>query len=59
MCRLYDPIDKAAKANCINCHRWSGKKCRDEAELLHDEQRWYGPVDRLMRGNRVYSYKKA
>ncbi|AFM00768.1 hypothetical protein Desde_2433 [Desulfitobacterium dehalogenans ATCC 51507] len=60
MCRLYDLIDKAAKANCINCRQWTGKKCRDEAELLADEQRRYGAVDRMMRGGiGVYIYKKA
>ncbi|AFL99505.1 hypothetical protein Desde_1073 [Desulfitobacterium dehalogenans ATCC 51507] len=51
-CRLYKPIDEAAKVNCINCHRWAGKKCRDEAELLYEEQREHGWAEKMMRENR-------
>jgi len=52
LCKLYDPIDKRDKVNCINCHRWTGKRCRDEDELLAEEQSEHGAMDRMMRGNR-------
>lgn len=51
-CRLYEPADVAAKENCANCRRWNGKRCRDEAELLYEEQRRYGALDKMMRENR-------
>lgn len=52
ICRLYEPVDTTAKENCINCRRWAGKRCRDEAELLYEEQRKHGWADRMMRENR-------
>lgn len=51
-CKLYKPIDKKAKTNCINCHQWIGKRCKNEAELLAREQKRYGSTDRMMRENR-------
>ncbi|WP_019849919.1 hypothetical protein [Desulfitobacterium dehalogenans] len=50
--RLYDPIDKAAKVNWANCRRRTGKRCGNEAELLLEEQKRYGLMDRMMSGNR-------
>lgn len=51
-CWHYDPIDKSAKVNCPNCHHWDGKKCKDEARVLAEEQREHGWAERMMRGNR-------
>ncbi|AFM00322.1 hypothetical protein Desde_1933 [Desulfitobacterium dehalogenans ATCC 51507] len=50
-CRLYVPVEVGAKGNCANCSRWTGKKCRDEAELLAREQKKHGWADRMMRKN--------
>ena len=53
ICKYIDKIDARGKANCPNCRRWTGKRCKDEATLLADEQRRYGPTDKMMRGNRA------
>ena len=51
-CPLFDPDNNNDKESCGNCRRWTGKRCRDEAELLHEEQRRYRALDKMMRENR-------
>ena len=52
VCKYIKPIDPSGKNNCLNCKKWTGKRCGDEAKLLAEEQMRYGPIDKLMRENR-------
>lgn len=51
-CWRYDPIDKQAKDNCINCYRWNGKRCKIEAQLLAEWDKKHRPYERMMQDNR-------
>lgn len=51
-CKQFKAIDKTGKENCVNCHRWAGKKCKDEAEILAEWQEKYEAWELMMRGNR-------
>jgi hypothetical protein len=55
-CKHYKPIDITDKCNCGNCQKWTGKKCRDEAELLAEYDREHGAYDHMMRDNRGVRY---
>jgi hypothetical protein len=53
-CRYFIPVKLEVQNNCINCQRWTGKRCRDE-QLLREEyedSRTFKFFDRLMRENK-------
>ncbi len=52
MCDHYQPIDKNSKRNCTNCHRWAGKKCRDEHILLAEHEKRYKSLEYMMKDNK-------
>ena len=51
-CKRYEAIEIGDNENCVNCRKWTGKKCRDEAMLIADWEKAHGAYDRQMRTNR-------
>jgi hypothetical protein len=51
-CWHYEPIDKSAKDNCVNCHYWNGKKCKDEALLIAEWDKKHRAYEWMMQSNR-------
>ncbi|RNC62772.1 MAG: hypothetical protein AWM53_01991 [Candidatus Dichloromethanomonas elyunquensis] len=51
-CLHYKPIDSKEKVNCINCKRWAGKKCKDEALMLAEYEKRHGAYEHMMRENK-------
>lgn len=54
-CKHYKPINIADKCNCANCQRWTGKKCKDEAELLAEYEHRYGALEHMVTQNKGVS----
>ena len=56
-CKLFIPTKPGGKAECANCRRWSGKRCRgaqSESEQYEDSET-FKAFDRMMRGNKGIS----
>lgn len=51
-CCLFKAIEPGVKENCANCVKWTGKRCRDEAELLALWEKEHGTWEYMMRENR-------
>jgi len=58
-CEKFKPKDNAAESffnivpvACGNCTCWTGKKCKDEAELLAEWEREHGAYEHMMRQNK-------
>jgi hypothetical protein len=53
-CKFFIPVEPQDRMNCVNCKRWTGKKCRDEEMIKkhYIESAEFDYYDRLMRSNK-------
>jgi len=51
-CLYFKPHEVGCMANCRNCKRWNGTRCKDEKKLLYEETVEFEKYDRMMRENK-------